>query len=140
MKKPGAKTLIRIASVIGFLYAVGHSRGYPWTPGKGVAEGALIDGMKTLQFEAMGVSRTYWDFYLGFGISISVFLLAQALLLWQLSSLYEKNADKLRPLIWVIAGSYLLNAGLAWKFFFALPASFAAAIAILLVVASRSRK
>jgi hypothetical protein len=38
--------------------------------------------MKSHHFDAMGFSRTYWDFYYGFGLVISGYLLVQAVMLW----------------------------------------------------------
>ena len=62
-------TLLRIASVVTFLYFAGHTAGMPWTPGEGPAELAVIEAMKSNRFAATGSSRTYWDFYFGFEVS-----------------------------------------------------------------------
>jgi len=43
--------------------------------------------MKSQHFLAQGATRTYWDFYFGFGVLIGVFLLIQAVALWQIGSL-----------------------------------------------------
>jgi hypothetical protein len=40
---------------------------------------------REFRFDAMGTSRSYLEFYLGFGYVISVLQLAQAVLLWQLA-------------------------------------------------------
>ena len=92
-------TLLRIASVVTFLYFAGHTAGMPWTPGEGPAELAVIEAMKSNRFAAMGSSRTYWDFYFGFGVIISVLQLVQAVVLWQLGTLAKTDAARLRPII-----------------------------------------
>ena len=77
-----ASLLLRIASVISLVFAAGHSLGGRkyWSP-QGKTE--VLKAMRTVRFEVFGVSRTYLDFYLGFGLSLSVFLLLQAAVLWQ---------------------------------------------------------
>src|SRR5690242_5436793 len=79
-----ASTRLRIASIVAFVYWIGHTAGAPWTPARGAAEAAAIDALRSLHFVVQGFSRSYWDFYVGFGVAISVFLLVQAVLLWQL--------------------------------------------------------
>jgi hypothetical protein len=73
---------LRIAAVTTLLFAIGHTVGgmQSWSP-PGRTE--VLDAMKSFHFDADGVSRSYLDFYLGFGFIISVYLFLQALLLWQ---------------------------------------------------------
>lgn len=91
--------LLRIASIITLLYFAGHTAGMPWTPAVGPGELPIIEAMKTHAFEAGGVTRTYWDFYFGFGVCISAFLLLQAVVLWQLGSLAKRDAVQARPFV-----------------------------------------
>ncbi|HEX2712187.1 MAG TPA: hypothetical protein VHM88_08195, partial [Candidatus Acidoferrales bacterium] len=78
--------LYRIASVLLMLFAAGHTLGFSKVqPQWGVD--ALIGSMRTIHFDAQGFSRTYWDFYVGFGLFVSVFLLFAAFLAWQLGGL-----------------------------------------------------
>jgi hypothetical protein len=91
--------------------------------------------MKSQTFEAEGFTRTYWDFYVGFGIIISVFLLLQAVVLWQLGSLAKTNTSGVRPMIVSFLAASIVNAGLGWTYFFAVPAAMAAAIALSLLIA-----
>ncbi|HEY0767971.1 MAG TPA: hypothetical protein VGD47_08430 [Steroidobacteraceae bacterium] len=115
------KTWIRAASVITLLYAVGHTAGYPWTPVLGPQESSLIGSMRTLGFSVAGVHRTYWDFYLGFGVAISAFLFVQAIVLWQLAGLAQSESGKLKPILLSFSAAFLVNAFIVWEFFFALP-------------------
>jgi len=118
--------LLRIASIITLLYFAGHTAGMPWTPAAGPGELPVIEAMKTHRFETEGFARTYWDFYFGFGLIISAFLLVQAVVLWQL---------QIRPIVASFLVAFVVNAILAWMFFFAVPAVMAAAIAICLGLA-----
>jgi hypothetical protein len=109
---------LRIAAVITLLYFAAHTMGMPWTPAAGPQE-----------------SRTYWDFYLGFGLVISGYLALQTVVLWQLASLANRDAGQLRPIIAAFFVSFALNAFLAWKYFFAIPVIMAMAIASCLALA-----
>jgi len=126
---------IRIASVIAFLYCAAHTAGAPWTPEKGPDAMALIGSMKSHAFEVQGARATYWGFYFGFGVMISVFLLLLAVLLWQLGSMQRRATAPTRAAVASILAAYAANAAIAWKYFFAGPVALAAAIVLCLAVA-----
>jgi hypothetical protein len=133
-------TLLKVAAVIMFLYFAGHTAGVPWTPGEAPSDMAVIDAMKGDHFPVIGVSRSYWDFYFGFGLIISVMQLFQAVVLWQLGSLAKTDAARLRPIIGVFAASLVLNAILSWMYFFPIPLVMAILISICLILAYVSAK
>jgi hypothetical protein len=83
--------VLRITSIITLLFAAGHSLGglESWSP---VGENEVLKAMQSFRFDAEGVSRTYLDFYLGFGFILSVYLFLQAVLLWQLAALAKTEA------------------------------------------------
>src|ERR1700675_3953896 len=93
---------LRISSIIPFLFAVGHTLGglSKWSP---VGDNPVLEAMKDNRFDVMGTSRTYLDFYMGFGYSLSVAQVMLAILLWQLGALARTNALAVRPMIAVIA-------------------------------------
>jgi hypothetical protein len=128
-------TLLRMAAVIMFLYFAGHTLGAPWTPGEAPTDIAVVNAMKTDHFPVIGVERSYWDFYFGFGLVISVMQLLQAVLLWQLATLAKTDAARLRPIIAVFCVSLFINAVLGWMYFFAIPLVMALLIAICLLLA-----
>jgi hypothetical protein len=96
--------LLRAASVVAMLFGVGHSFGAPWTPALGPSELVVIDAMKSHQFVVMGDMRSFWDFYVGFGWSIAVFLVAQAIVLWQLAAQSKVDPPDCRRVPRVHAG------------------------------------
>jgi hypothetical protein len=134
------KVLLRIASIITLLYFAGHTAAIPWTPAVGPGEEPVIEAMKTHPFEVTGFTRTYWDFYLGFGLMTSVYLAFQAAVLWQLGGLAYHDAGKLRPIIGAFFVSFALNAVLIWRYFFSVPLAMAIAIAICLALAFASAR
>ena len=126
--------LLRIASILTLLFAAGHTAGGLsfWSP---AGETEVLRAMRSFHFDAGGVSRTYLDFYLGFGFIIGVYLLAQAVVLWQLASMAKADPIRVRPLV----GSFLLasvvSVFLSWRFIFLLPVVSFTAVAVCLGLA-----
>jgi hypothetical protein len=113
---------LRIASVIAALLFAGHTIGMPWTPVKTARGMALVEEMKAYRFDVMGFTRGYWDFYIGFGLSISACLLAVSLLIWQLGGLTRKTAPSLaRPMIAVMLLLFVALSVLNAMYFFTAP-------------------
>jgi hypothetical protein len=123
---------LRVASVLTLLYFAGHTSGIPWTPVQGPGEMAVVEAMKSQHFEVVGVTRTFWDFYYGFGVAITGYLLVQAVVLWQLAALAKTQSVSLRPIIASLCVGFLVNAVILWKFFFAIPLVLAIAITVVL--------
>ena len=132
MKPP---TFLGAASVLSFLYFLGHSAGFPWTPSQGGASNLVIGGMKSYRFEALGAERTYWDFYEGFGLTVSVLLLLEAVVLWFLATLAVKEAHRLRPILlaFLVANAAVLV--LVAQFFFLPPVVLSAASTLCVALA-----
>ncbi len=119
---------LRIASIISLLFAAGHILGgmQSWSP---PGETEVLRAMRTFRFDAEGSSRTYLDFYLGFGHMISVYLLLQAALLWQLAAIARADALRVRPSIASFFLASVASAFLSWKFIFAVPVVFSVVLA-----------
>lgn len=111
---------LRVASVFTLLVAAGHSLGGLsfWSP---AGETEVLRAMRSFQFDAAGVSRTYLDFYLGFGLIVSLYLLTQAVVLWQLASFARTDAKRIRPLIGSFFLASVVSAFLAWRYIFLIP-------------------
>lgn len=125
---------LRISSIVSLLFTLGHTMGGRklWSP---MGENPVLDSMRTVPFQAMGVSRTYLDFYMGFGWSISVLMLLETILLWQMASLARTEAARLRPMIGAFALAAAATGVIAWLFIFPLPAAFSAVLCACLAVA-----
>ena len=67
-----APRLLRVTAVIMLLFGVGHTLGgiHSWSPG---GETEVLRAMRTFHFDAEGASRTYLDFYRGFGFMLSTY-------------------------------------------------------------------
>ena len=126
---------LRIAAVMTLLYCAGHTIGMPWTPYRDAEATSVLDAMKGHSFEAEGFKGTYWDLYFGFGLIISVYLLLQAVVLWQVASLAKTDAIRVRPIVVSFLIAFVLNAALSWKYFFVVPVVLADVTAICLALA-----
>jgi hypothetical protein len=126
--------LLRIASMISLIFTLGHTIGGTnrWSP---MGDNPVLEAMTTVRFEIMGVSRSYFDFFMGFGWLLSVFMLMESILLWQLASLARTEPARVRPLVGVIALATVATAILAWRFIFPVPVLFSAVLAIVLGLA-----
>lgn len=126
--------LLRIASVISLLFTAGHTLGglQKWSP---MGENEVLKAMTAVHFETMGASRSYLDFFMGFGWILSVTMLMQTVLLWQMASLARTNAALVRPMVAVIALATLVSGLIAWRFIFPVPALFSAVLLVVLVAA-----
>lgn len=129
-----ATLLLRIASIISLLFTTGHTLGgrKMWSP---MGDNDVLRAMTTVRFDTMGANRSYLDFFMGFGWSLSVLMLMQTVLLWQMASLARTDAVHVRPMIAVIALATLASGVIAWRFIFLLPALFSAVLLVVLVAA-----
>jgi len=112
---------LRIASVLTFVHAVMHTVGGVFgkpVPGIGAATEAI---MRANSFHVLGVTRSYWEFYRGMGLGISIALTAESLLFWLLGSLAKQHATEIRPILWVFALAYLAFAVNSYTYFFSGP-------------------
>ena len=131
--------LLRIASIISLLFAAGHSAGglQKWSPTGG---DPVLTAMTEAHFPMMGFSRSYLDLFLGLGWSVSIFLLLQAVLLWQMASIARTEAALVRPMIAAFLVATLASGIIAWLYIFAVPASFCAVLVIVLALAYRAAR
>jgi hypothetical protein len=77
--------------------------------------------MGTFRFDALGANRSYLDFYLGFGYIISLYMLAQGLLLRQLGSLVSLTEAGVRPMVATFLAASVGATALDWALFFVVP-------------------
>jgi hypothetical protein len=84
----------------------------------------------------MGFSRTYWDFYVGFGLFVSVFLLLAVVLAWQLGGLPPESLALMRGTAWTFAVCFAGITVLSWKYFFIIPIIFSILVTSCLTAAA----
>ena len=131
-----SKTLLRTAAILTFIHAVLHTVGGLFrTPSNDPIETAVISAMKSATFDFMGSMRSFWDFYFGFGLNLSVTLVIETVILWQLAGLASAAPERARPFIATLAVAFLSMAALSYRYFFIAPLLTELLIAGILVAA-----
>ena len=124
---------LRIASVLTFIHAALHTIGGVFgSPAPGPQQIA-VSAMKANTFPVMGFTRSFWDFYMGMGLAVTVFLTAEAIVFWQLASLAKTDALRLRPILITFTVAYLAFAVVSWTYFFPPPVITEVLIALCLI-------
>lgn len=126
--------LLRLASAISLVFAIGHTFGgtKQWSP---MGENEVLKAMATVRFDTMGANRSYLDFYMGFGWSLSIALLLQSVLLWQVASLARSDSKQVKPIIAAFAAATLASSLIAWFLLFPVPAAFSLVLLVVLIAA-----
>lgn len=112
---------LRIASGLLLLQCVLHTIGGVLSAPEPGAQQTAVTAMKTITFPVMGLTRSFWDFHIGFGLGISISMLLEGVVLWQLSSMAKADAARLRPIMATFLIGYLLLGVNAYVFFFPPP-------------------
>ena len=128
--------LYRISSYLLIFFAFTHTVGGLLSKKDfGPEADATLSSMKAVYFNVMGASRSYYDFYFGFGITVTVFFLFSAAVSWFIGGMGPGDRLAVRPIAWGLFISYVLVAGISWVYFFIAPSVTATIIAILLGIA-----
>ena len=130
-----APIFYRISSVLLLLYAAGHTFGFRQNNPEWGA-GAVLALMRSVQFDAQGFTRTYWDFFSAFGLFFSVFLLFAAVLAWLLAGLPAETLPRVRGIAWALAICFVAITALTWKYAFTTPLVFSTLITVSLIAAA----
>jgi phosphoglycerol transferase MdoB-like AlkP superfamily enzyme len=114
---------LRIASVLTFVHCVLHTVGGVFgKPRNGLEEIAVQETMKGHVFNVMGSMRSYWDFFFGYGLGVTITLLIQSLLFWQLATMCKTSAAWTRPIVVLFFFNFVAMSVVVWRYFFIAPA------------------
>ncbi len=92
-------TILRIAAVLAAVQGTAHSAIFLTAkPRHGAPEVGVIEVMKSNRFFAGG-TRSYWDFYFGYGLLAAAACFVQAILFWQLGTIAAFNGELIRPIV-----------------------------------------
>jgi len=127
MSKP--VVFLRVASVLTLIHSVLHTVGGVFGSVDPGPASVAVAAMKANQFLLMGSVRSYWDFHMGMGLAVTVFLTGESILMWQLASLAKTDARRLRPMMATFLVIYLVFAVNSYAYFFFMPVIFEAVIA-----------
>src|SRR5579875_3628670 len=109
---------LRFASILTFVHAVMHTVGGVFgKPAPGVAA-MVAETMRANRFAVFGVTRSYTDFYRGLGLGVTIALIVEAVLLWQMGTLARKDGWALRPMMATMMLGFLFFAVNSHLYFF----------------------
>ena len=129
--------LYRIASALLVLFGLAHQLGFRQVDPRWGVDSA-IGALKATQFQVQGMTRTYWDFFSGFGFFVTVLLFFAAILAFQLGGLSRETLSSLGLVTWAFALSFLVITLLTWRYFFIAPLVLSSLVALCLLTAAWS--
>lgn len=122
----------RVAAGLLVVFCVMHTAGGMLSrKPRGPAADSVLTVMRDVHFTFMGADCTFYGFWLGFGLMVSVFLLLAAVVAWHLGGASEEERLRLAPVAWALFVSQVLTAILSWAYFFPGPGVMSTAIAAL---------
>ncbi len=133
-----ARLLLRIASGVTLLFGLGHTAGYPWVGDVTDEQLRQISAVKSVTAVTQGFTRSYWDFHVGFGLTLSLLFLVQALVFWRLGSLSESEPKTARHVTALFAAFYLADTIVNCLFFFWAPIICSLILCVCLAAAAAS--
>jgi hypothetical protein len=120
----------RALAVILAIFTLGHTVGTISSITNSPDEAVVISTMQTHRFPVMGFHRSYWEFYRGFSVSITVLLAVLAVIAWQLGTLARRNPAAALPIAVTVLAGCAANAIVTWMYFFTAPMVLSAAAVI----------
>jgi hypothetical protein len=123
---------LRSAAALTLLLGVGHMIGKPWTPSKDPQAATVVEAMTSHRMHVMGFDRSFMDFYVGFGLMLGVYLLAQAALLWMIAGLAGSEPVRARQMAAVLFIANVALTILADAYLFTLPLVLTGAVTLCL--------
>jgi hypothetical protein len=102
--KMAAKILLRIASALMLIHAIGHTFGQMgWKQSTDPIQNRVIQEMTGPKFPFMGVSRSMGNYFDGYGYSVSISILVIVLILWFVSADLRSNTLLIKKIIFMVS-------------------------------------
>lgn len=129
------KLLLRIASLVMLLHAMGHTFGaLGWKNAPNNAIAQVISAMQNNHFDFMGRSATLANFHEGYGMTMILVLLFISLLLWFL-------ATAPTPRLVILSGVFLVGMSVVeYIYFFPFAAAFSLTAGVCTLIALKDRQ
>ena len=126
----------RMAAVLLLLFAAGHTLGFlDFRPPS--AEGlAVRESMSSVLFEFNGRRSSYGQFYEGFGLTVTAYLLFSSFLAWHLGSVARTQPQAIGLLAWAFVAMQIAGLVLNVLYFFYVPVLFSGLIVVCLAWAA----
>ncbi|HET9164536.1 MAG TPA: hypothetical protein VFP11_00975 [Candidatus Angelobacter sp.] len=126
-----ATLLYRISAFVLVLFAAGHTLGFMTFKAPTPEGVAVQQSMDNVRFSLGGKSLSYGDFYRGFGLFCTAYLLFNAFLAWHLGTMARNTPQAIGALGWVFFALQVVGIALSWRYFVLPPTIFSAVLAIM---------
>jgi hypothetical protein len=113
-----ATLLYRISAFVLVLFAAGHTLGFMKFKAPTPEGIAVQQAMDNVRFNVGGKNLTYGDFYRGFGLFCTAYLLFGAFLAWHLGDMARSTPQAIGALGWVFFGLQVVGIVLSWRYFY----------------------
>lgn len=127
---------LRAASIVLFIFALGHGLGHLHLASSPPQASAVIGAMKDTHFQIMGSNRTIWDFYSGFSLTAFISALLLAVMVWLLSNMARTQPKTVQPIIVAILIAQIFYTVVCWTNFVLPPAILSTVTTLCLGVAA----
>lgn len=125
---------LRIAAVLASIQYLAHAVLFLRAkPQHGKDEVDLLEQMKRKTWKFNGFERSYWDFYLGYGLLAILWGAVEIAILWLLVSTASTSSVSV-PLVGILLVANVAHAALTLRYFFITPVIFDLLIAIILAL------
>lgn len=111
----------RALAIVLALFILGHTFGTRQAVTNAPQERAVVDAMQGYRVPVMGFLRTYWQFYRGFSVSISILLAALLVFAWQVGTVSRRNPREAVPFGVTLLLACIGQAIIACIYFFTAP-------------------
>src|SRR5262245_19463417 len=131
-----ASIWLRSLAVVLAVFTLGHTLGTAAPKvTRGAREATLFAAMQSYRFPIMGFDRSYWDFYRGLAIMISVMMVLMTVFAWQLKTLSRRDPRSALPLAVTLELACIGLLIVGWFFLFGAPIAFSALTVVLSTMA-----
>ena len=131
-----ATLLYRISAVLLVLFATGHTLGFLTFKPSSVEGMAVREMMNSVTFDFKGRPYSYGNFYRGFGLFVTAYLIFSAFLAWYLSNAVVRAPEDIVSLAWALVAVQLVCLVLSVRYFFLVPALLSGIICLCLAWAA----
>lgn len=127
--------LYRAAAILLLLFAALHTFGFQQVDPQWRVD-SVVSSMRSVHFDLIGTSRSYWELFVGFGLLFSVFLVFIAILAWQMSRLPPQMLTQMRGTAWALVICFAAVTIVNLRYAFLFPIGFSVLVLLCLAGAA----
>jgi hypothetical protein len=134
-----ASLFYRIAAGLLIFFSLAHTAGMMSSKTSSPQAAVVRQAMKDVHFQQMGSTNNFFGYYLGFGLSMSAYLLFAAVVALHLGGLARRNPAAIGGLGWALFAVQVVLFVICCVWFFAAPIVTSGLIVVCLGIAAAAR-